>query len=105
MTFEMLMEEKFEAGMEKGIKKGREEGITKGLEQGTYNTKLSCKRHCTPVKICVPPQFLTQKKLRACKNITGVCIKSRKFYQVDLRKTSPIGVMVSFLINSALFTL
>ena len=40
MTFEMLMEEKFEAGMEKGIKKGREEGITKGLEQGAYNTKL-----------------------------------------------------------------
>ena len=28
MTFEMLMEEKFEAGMEKGIKKG------------AYNTKL-----------------------------------------------------------------
>jgi predicted transposase/invertase (TIGR01784 family) len=40
MTFEMLMEEKFEAGMEKGIKKGHEEGITKGLEQGAYNTKL-----------------------------------------------------------------
>ena len=32
MTFEMLMEEKFEAGMEKGIKKGR--------EQGAYNNKL-----------------------------------------------------------------
>ena len=48
MTFEMLMEEKFEAGMEKGIKKGREEGITQGieqgreegLEQGAYNNKL-----------------------------------------------------------------
>ena len=44
MTFEMLMEERFEAGMEKGIKKGiekgREEGITKGLEQGAYNNKL-----------------------------------------------------------------
>ena len=36
MTFEMLMEERFEAGMEKGIKKGREEGI----EQGTYNKSL-----------------------------------------------------------------
>jgi predicted transposase YdaD len=56
MTFEMLMEEKFEAGVEKGIKQGiekgiaqgiakgreegREEGITKGLEQGAYNNKL-----------------------------------------------------------------
>ena len=45
MTFEMLMEEKFEAGMEKGIKKGREEGITKGLEQGAYNTKLETALH------------------------------------------------------------
>ena len=36
MTFEMLMEERFEAGMEKGIKKGREEGIA----QGTYNKSL-----------------------------------------------------------------
>jgi predicted transposase/invertase (TIGR01784 family) len=36
MTFEMLMEEKFEAGIEKGIAKGREEGI----EQGAYNNKL-----------------------------------------------------------------
>ena len=36
MTFEMLMEERFEAGMEKGIAKGRAEGIT----QGTYNNKL-----------------------------------------------------------------
>ncbi len=38
MTFEMLMEEKFEAGMEKGIKqgiaKGREEGIAEGMEKG-----------------------------------------------------------------------
>ncbi len=34
MTFEMLMEEKFEAGMEKGIKKGREEGIEQGREEG-----------------------------------------------------------------------
>ena len=48
MTFEMLMEERFEAGMEKGIaqgiakgrEEGREEGITKGLEQGAYNNKL-----------------------------------------------------------------
>ena len=48
MTFEMLMEEKFEDGMEKGIAKGREqgreEGIEKGreegIEQGAYNTKL-----------------------------------------------------------------
>ena len=44
MTFEMLMEEKFEAGMEKGIKKGREEGreegITQGIEQGAYNKSL-----------------------------------------------------------------
>ena len=48
MTFEMLMEERFEAGMEKGIKKGREEGIAQGieqgreegLEQGAYNNKL-----------------------------------------------------------------
>ena len=36
MTFEMLMEERFEAGMEKGIKQGREEGIA----QGTYNKSL-----------------------------------------------------------------
>jgi predicted transposase/invertase (TIGR01784 family) len=36
MTFEMLMEKKFEAGVEKGIKQGREEGIA----QGAYNTKL-----------------------------------------------------------------
>ena len=34
MTFEMLMEEKFEDGMEKGIAKGREEGIAEGLEKG-----------------------------------------------------------------------
>ena len=44
MTFEMLMEEKFEDGIEKGIAKGREEGIAqgieKGIEQGAYNTKL-----------------------------------------------------------------
>ncbi len=44
MTFEMLMEEKFEAGMEKGreegIEQGREEGIAEGIEQGAYNTKL-----------------------------------------------------------------
>ena len=48
MTFEMLMEEKFEAGVEKGMKKGiekgREEGIEQGreegIEQGAYNTKL-----------------------------------------------------------------
>ena len=48
MTFEMLMEERFEAGIEKGIKQGiekgreegREEGITKGLEQGAYNKSL-----------------------------------------------------------------
>ncbi len=32
MTFEMLMEEKFEAGMEKGIKKG--------IEKGAYNKSL-----------------------------------------------------------------
>ena len=36
MTFEILMEEKFEDGIEKGIEKGREQGI----EQGAYNTKL-----------------------------------------------------------------
>ena len=56
MTFEMLMEERFEAGMEKGREKGiaegiaqgiekgreegREEGITQGIEQGAYNNKL-----------------------------------------------------------------
>ena len=48
MTFEMLMEERFEAGMEKGIIKGiekgreegREEGITQGIEQGAYNKSL-----------------------------------------------------------------
>ena len=34
MTFEMLMEEKFEAGMEKGIKQGREEGREEGIAQG-----------------------------------------------------------------------
>ena len=44
MTFEMLMEEKFEDGMEKGIAQGREEGIAKGMEkgieQGAYNKSL-----------------------------------------------------------------
>ena len=48
MTFEMLMEERFEAGVEKGIKQGiekgreegREEGITQGIEQGAYNKSL-----------------------------------------------------------------
>ena len=52
MTFEMLMEEKFEDGMEKGIAKGREQGReegiaqgiekgrAEGIEQGAYNTKL-----------------------------------------------------------------
>ena len=44
MTFEMLMEERFEAGMEKGIKQGIAQGIEKGreqgIEQGAYNTKL-----------------------------------------------------------------
>ena len=41
MTFEMLMEERFEAGMEKGRKKGIEEEI----EQGAYNTKLETALH------------------------------------------------------------
>ena len=40
MTFEMLMEEKFEAGMEKGIKQGIEKGREEGREQGAYNKSL-----------------------------------------------------------------
>ena len=40
MTFEMLMEEKFEAGMEKGIKQGIEKGREEGIAQGTYNKSL-----------------------------------------------------------------
>jgi predicted transposase/invertase (TIGR01784 family) len=44
MTFEMLMEEKFEAGMEKGrvegIAQGIEKGREEGIEQGAYNNKL-----------------------------------------------------------------
>ena len=40
MTFEMLMEEKFEAGVEKGIKQGIEKGREEGIEQGAYNNKL-----------------------------------------------------------------
>ena len=36
MTFEMLMEERFEAGMERGIA----QGMVKGIEQGAYNNKL-----------------------------------------------------------------
>ena len=44
MTFEMLMEEKFEAGMEKGrvegIAQGIEKGREEGIEQGAYNKSL-----------------------------------------------------------------
>ena len=40
MTFEMLMEEKFEAGVEKGMKKGIEKGREEGIEQGAYNKSL-----------------------------------------------------------------
>ena len=36
MTFEMLMEERFEAGIEKGIK----QDIEKGIEKGAYNKSL-----------------------------------------------------------------
>ena len=66
MTFEMLMEEKFEAGMEKGIKKGREEGIAQGrekgiaegIEQGAYNTKLETAKNALSMNL--PPEDISK---------------------------------------------
>jgi predicted transposase/invertase (TIGR01784 family) len=70
MTFEMLMEERFEAGMEKGIakgraegitqgiEKGREEGITQGIEQGAYNTKLETAK--TALSMNLPPEDISK---------------------------------------------
>ncbi len=40
MTFEMLMEEKFEDGVEKGIAQGIKKGREEGIEQGAYKNKL-----------------------------------------------------------------
>ena len=66
MTFEMLMEERFEAGMEKGIKKGREEGIAQGrekgiaegIEQGAYNTKLETAKNALSMNL--PPEDISK---------------------------------------------
>jgi predicted transposase/invertase (TIGR01784 family) len=54
MTFEMLMEERFEAGMEKGIEKGREQGI----EQGAYNTKLETAKNALSMNL--PPEDISR---------------------------------------------
>jgi predicted transposase YdaD len=78
MTFEMLMEERFEAGMEKGIaegieqgiEKGREEGITQGIEQGrekgiaegieqgAYNKSLETAK--TALAMNLPPEDISK---------------------------------------------
>ena len=66
MTFEMLMEERFEAGMEKGIIKGiekgreegREEGITQGIEQGAYNKSLETAK--TALSMNLPPENISK---------------------------------------------
>ncbi len=43
MTFEMLMEEKFEDGMKKGI--------AQGMEKGAYNNKLETAKNAISMKL------------------------------------------------------
>ena len=47
MTFEMLMEEKFDDGLKKGIAKGRAEGI----EQGAYNKSLETAKNLVDMNL------------------------------------------------------
>ena len=47
MTFEMLMEERFEAGMERGIA----QGMVKGIEQGAYNNKLETAKNALSMNL------------------------------------------------------
>ena len=54
MTFEMLMEEKFEAGMEKG----RVEGIAQGIEKGAYNKSLETAK--TALAMNLPPEDISK---------------------------------------------
>ena len=58
MTFEMLMEEKFEAGMEKGIKQGIEKGREEGREQGAYNKSLETAK--TALSMNLPPEDISK---------------------------------------------
>ena len=58
MTFEMLMEEKFEAGMEKGIKQGIEKGREEGIAQGTYNKSLETAKNALSMNL--PPEDISK---------------------------------------------
>ena len=58
MTFEVLMEEKFEDGVEKGIAQGIAKGREEGIEQGTYNTKLETAK--TALSMNLPPEDISK---------------------------------------------
>ena len=58
MTFEMLMEERFEAGMEKGIKQGIEKGREEGIAQGTYNKSLETAKNALSMNL--PPEDISK---------------------------------------------
>ncbi len=51
MTFEMLMEEKFEDRMKKGIAQGIEKGREEGIEQGAYNKSLETAKTALSMKL------------------------------------------------------
>ena len=58
MTFEMLMEEKFEDGMEKGMEQGIVKGREEGIEQGAYNKSLETAK--TALSMNLPPEDISK---------------------------------------------
>ncbi len=66
MTFEMLMEEKFEDGMKKGIAQGIEKGREEGIEQGAYNTNLETSKNALSMKL----------SLEDISKLTGLSLKT-----------------------------